>query len=116
MARIARLFQKSGLETEWEGLAGAAMDGRPEALDRIAWVLSVFKDGEEVERELRALDLPGGETAVQALLEISFDKFHALSLKALRRIVPHMEKGLRYDEAVAAIPEYGHHSKLQKSG
>ena len=107
-------FKKAGLETEWKGLAGAAMDGRPETLDQIAWVLSVFKDGDELERELRALGLPGGETAVQALLDISFDKFHALSLKALRRIVAHMEKGLRYDEAVAAIPEYGHHSQLQK--
>lgn len=107
-------FKKAGLETEWEGLAGAAMDGRPETLDQIAWVLSVFKDGEEVERELRSLGLPGGETTVQALLDISFDKFHALSLKALRRFVPHMEKGLRYDEAVAALPEYGHHSQLQK--
>lgn len=107
-------FKKAGLETEWQGMAGAAIDGHPELLDNIAWVLSVFKDGDEVERELRALGLPGGETAVQALLDISFDKFHALSLKALRRIVPHMEKGLRYDEAVAAIPEYGHHSQLQK--
>ena len=47
-------------------------------------------------------------------LDTSFDKFHALSLKALRRIVPHMEQGLLYDKAVAAIPEYGHHSQLQK--
>ncbi len=107
-------FKKAGLETEWEGIAGRAMSGQPEELDEIARVLSVFKDGDEVERELRALGLSGGETAVQALLDISFDKFHALSLKALRRIVPHMEKGLRYDEAVAAIPEYGHHSQLQK--
>ncbi len=107
-------FKKAGLETEWEGIAGAAMSGSTDMLDRIAWVLSVFKDGEEVERELRALGLPGGEKTVHALLDISFDKFHALSLKALRRIVPHMEKGLRYDEAVAAIPEYGHHSQLQK--
>ena len=107
-------FKKSCLETEWEGLAGAAMDGRPEMLDRIAWVLSVFKDGDEVERELCALELPGSKKTVQALLDISFDKFHALSLKALRRIVPHMENGLRYDEAVAAIPEYGHHSQLKE--
>ena len=107
-------FRKAGIETEWEGIAGAAMSGNPDMLDRIAWALSVFKDGEEVERELRALSLPGGEKTVQALLDISFDKFHALSLKALRRIVPHMEQGLRYDEAVAAIPEYGHHSQLGK--
>lgn len=60
--------------------------------------------------------MPGGEAAVQALLEVSFDRFHALSLKALRRIVPLMEQGMRYDEAVAAIPEYGHHSQLHLPG
>lgn len=107
-------FKKACLETEWEGIAGAAMNGNPDLLDRIAWALSVFKDSDEVERELQVLDLPGGKKAVQALLDLSFDKFHALSLKALRRIVPLMESGLRYDEAVAAIPEYGHHSQLKK--
>ena len=71
-------------------------------LDDIATVLSVFKDGAEVENELRRLSLPGGDALVKVLAEVSFDKFHALSLKALRRIVPLMEKGLRYDEAVAA--------------
>ena len=106
-------FKKAGLETEWEGMAGAAMSGRPETLDDIALVLSVFKDGDEAERELRALALPGGEAAVQALLDLSLSEFHALSLKALRQIVPLMEGGLRYDEAVAAIPEYGHHSQLK---
>lgn len=106
-------FKKAGLETEWEGMAGAAMSGNPEALDNIARVLCIFKDGEEAEHELRALALPGGETTVQALLDLSFSDFHALSLKALRQIVPLMETGLRYDEAVAAIPEYGHHSQLK---
>lgn len=106
-------FKKAGLETEWEGMAGAAMSGKPEMLDDIARVLSVFKDGDEAERELRALALPGGEVAVQALLDLNFSDFHALSLKALRQIVPLMESGLRYDEAVAAIPEYGHHSQLK---
>ena len=71
------------------------MSGQPDRLDRIAWILSVFKDESEMERELRALSLPGGEAAVQALLEVSFDRFHALSLKALRRIVPLMEQGMR---------------------
>lgn len=50
-------FRKAGLETEWEGLAGAAMSGQPDRLDRIAWILSVFKDESEMERELRALVL-----------------------------------------------------------
>jgi CRISPR-associated endonuclease Csn1 len=51
-------LKKAGLETEWEGMAGAAVDGRPELLDQIAWVLSVFKDDDEVAAELRKLDLP----------------------------------------------------------
>lgn len=107
-------FKKAGLETEWHSVAGAAQSGSPEELDQIAWVLSVFKDGEEVERELRALNLPGGEAMVQALAALSFDKFHALSLKALRLIVPHMERGLRYDEACEQAGY--HHSQLFKVG
>lgn len=109
-------LKKAGLETEWQGMAGAAAAGRPELLDDIAWVLSVFKDDDEATAELRKLPLPNTDKMVDALLDIRFDKFHALSLKALRRIVPLMETGLRYDEAVAAIPDYGHHSQLHKVG
>lgn len=111
---LRKTLKANGLETEWEGMAGAAAGGDPTLLDSIAHVLSVYKDGDEVEAELRKLNLPGGEKMIEALGEISFDKFHALSLKALRKIVPHMEAGLRYDEAVAAVPEYGHHSRLDK--
>ncbi|MDP2826065.1 MAG: type II CRISPR RNA-guided endonuclease Cas9 [Sulfuritalea sp.] len=118
--QILRLtLKKAGLETEWQGMAGAAMDGRPELLDNIAWVLSVFKEDEETTAELRKLPLPNAEKMIDALLDCprtAFAKFHALSLKALRRIVPLMETGLRYDEAVAAIPDYGHHSQLYKVG
>jgi CRISPR-associated endonuclease Csn1 len=111
---LRKTLKANGLETEWESMAGAAASGDPTLLDDIARVLSVYKDGDEVETELRKLNLPGGEKMIEALGEISFDKFHALSLKALRKIVPHMEAGLRYDEAVAAVPEYGHHSQRGK--
>lgn len=109
-------LKTAGLETEWEGLAGAAIDGRPEKLDQIANVLSIYKDDDEARHELDKLALPSTERMVEALLDIRFDKFHALSLKALGKIVPLMEKGMRYDEAVAAIPAYGHHSQLHKAG
>jgi len=92
-------LRKHGLETEWEGMAAAALEGRPELLDQLAFVLSVFKDDDEVRRELGRLPLPNASAMVEALLDLRFDKFHALSLKALRAIVPHMERGLRYDEA-----------------
>jgi CRISPR-associated endonuclease Csn1 len=111
---LRKTLKDKGLETEWEGMAGAATSGDPTLLDEIAEVLSVFKDGDEVTTELRKLPLPGGQPMIDALSEISFDKFHALSLKALRKIVPHMEAGLRYDEACAAAGY--HHSQLHKVG
>jgi CRISPR-associated endonuclease Csn1 len=111
---LRKTLEKAGLETEWHGMAGAATGGNPELLDEIARVLSVFKDGDEVVAELRKLNLPGGQPMIDALSEISFDKFHALSLKALRKIVPHMEAGLRYDEACAAAGY--HHSQLHEVG
>ena len=109
---LRKSLKDAGLETEWESIAGAATGGDPTSLDEIARVLSVFKDGSEVDVELRKLNLPGGEKMIEALAEISFDKFHNLSLKALRKIVPHMEAGLRYDEACVAAGY--HHSQLHK--
>ena len=111
---LRKTLKENGLETEWQSIAGAAVGGNPELLDQIAWTLSVFKDGNEIEQELRKLPLPGGEKIIEALSEISFDKFHNLSLKALRKIVPHMETGLRYDEACEKAGY--HHSQLFKGG
>jgi CRISPR-associated endonuclease Csn1 len=109
-------LNRAGLESEWLQISTPALDGDASLLDQIGWVLSVYKEDEEVKNELSKLLLPGGETTINALLTIRFDKFHALSLTALRKIVPFMESGLRYDEAVAKIPEYGHHSQLYKVG
>ena len=95
----------------WQRISMPALEGNPDLLDRIATVLSVYKDGAEVAQQLRQLPLPDPDACIAVLEKISFDKFSSLSLKALRRIVPLMEAGARYDEAVAQIPEYGHHSQ-----
>jgi len=113
---LRKTLKDAGLEMEWQQISVAALDGKPELLDQIAWVLSVYKDDAEVEAELRKLDLPNKAKMVDALLDVRFDKFSNLSLKALRQIVPFMELGQRYDEAVANIPEYGHHSQLHIVG
>lgn len=109
---LRRALNKANLGDVWQQISVAALDGQPETLDQIAWVLSVYKDDDEVRSELQKLGLPRAMETIDVLLGIRFDKFHALSLKALRHIVPHMERGLRYDEAVACIPAYGHHSQL----
>lgn len=106
-------LKKAGLETEWQGLVNAAMDGDVGLLDDITWVLSVYKEDGEVECELNKLRLPNKAHMVEALLGVRFDKFSNLSLKALRNIVPHMELGLRYDEA--CIEAGYHHSQLVKT-
>ncbi len=111
---LRKTLKDKGLETEWQTIAGTALAGNPELLDRIAWVLSVYKDDNEVERELGKLGLPGNKPMIDALGEIRFDKFSNLSLKALRKIVPHMESGMRYDEACETAGY--HHSQLFKLG
>lgn len=113
---LRKTLEKKELASEWQKISTDALDGKPQVLDQIAWALSVYKDDAEVEAELRKLNLPNPEKMIDALLDIRFDKFSNLSLKALLQIVPFMEQGQRYDEAVANIPEYGHHSQLHKVG
>jgi CRISPR-associated endonuclease Csn1 len=104
---------KDGLETEWQGLINAAMAGDASLLDQMAWVLSIYKEDDEVERELNKLNLPSKAKMVDALLGVRFDKFSNLSLKALYKIVPVMEQGKRYDEA--CLEAGYHHSQLDKA-
>lgn len=113
---LRKTLEKHGLEIEWQKLSTDALEGKPQLLDEIARILSVYKDDAEVETELSKIALPNAEKMIDALLDIRFDKFSNLSLKALYQIVPFMERGQRYDEAVANIPEYGHHSQLHKVG
>ena len=111
---LRKALAEAGLENEWQQISVAALDGQPQLLDDIARVLSVYKEDAEVEHELAKLDLPNKTALVQALLATRFDQFSHLSLKALYNIVPHMEAGLRYDEACA---EAGyHHSQLHEAG
>ena len=113
---LRKTLEKKGLSDEWKMMSTDALEGDPKLLDDVAWVLSVYKDDAEVEAQLRKLALPNADKTVDALLDIRFDKFSNLSLKALRQIVPFMELGQRYDEAVSNIPEYGHHSQLHMVG
>jgi CRISPR-associated endonuclease Csn1 len=107
-------FNRVGLDSEWLQISTPALDGDSSLLDQIGWILSVYKEDEEVHEELSKLQLPGGEKTINALLTIRFDKFHALSLKALLKIILPMQRGLRYDEACEKAGY--HHSQLHKVG
>lgn len=110
---LRNTLKKAGLETEWQGMVNAAMAGDASLLDQIAWVLSIYKEDDEVERELNKLNLLNKAKMIDALLGLRFDKFSNLSLKALCKIVPHMQQGLRYDEA--CVEAGYHHSQLAKA-
>ena len=74
-------------------------------LDKIAEVLSRYKSDVRREEKLAALGLD--YTVVKALLPLSFSKAGNLSLVAMKKLIPHLEKGVNYDEAARVV--YGDH-------
>ncbi|WP_107959775.1 type II CRISPR RNA-guided endonuclease Cas9 [Neisseria cinerea] len=97
---ISRALEKEGLKDKKSPLSLS-----PELQDEIGTAFSLFKTDEDITGRLKDRVQP---EILEALLKhISFDKFVQISLKALRRIVPLMEQGKRYDEACAEI--YGDH-------
>lgn len=79
-------------------------------LDAIGEVLTIYKTDQDIIKALKAIKFDDDSKiptlVIDALLACSFTKFGHLSVKALGRIIPILEKGMRYDEAVTSIPEY----------
>lgn len=108
--QIREALECAGLQAEWKSLSERALAaGESALLDEVAWVLSIFKEDDEAKAALQKFDLPNKQAVIAALLNIRFDKFSNLSLKVLRNILPHMEAGLRYDEA---CEKAGYHHSL----
>lgn len=72
-----------------------------EKLDKIATVIATRKNDADIVKGLKELDLPDAET--EKLTSLSFSKFVRLSLKALYKILPEMQKGLKYNEACERV-------------
>ena len=102
---IRKALEDKELGVEWGKISRNALsNGESELLDEIAWCLSVYKEDDETINGLRELDLPNKEKLIDALLNVRFDKFSNLSLKALRKILPGMASGgLRYDQACEQV-------------
>ena len=92
-------------------------------LDTIAVALTYNKTDETIETALEKcfstqqnnFDSNSQQAIISAILEegISFDKNISLSLKALSKIIPHLENGQRYDEACESAGY--HHSQKKKN-
>ena len=98
--QIRKVLEGNNLKAEW-----VALKANPTLLDEIGTAFSLYKTDEDISAYLAGkLSQP----VLNALLEnLSFDKFIQLSLKALYKLLPLMQQGLRYDEACREI--YGDH-------
>lgn len=84
------------------------------ALDSIGNILILYKTSEDIKKELEQIILADktkiSSIVIDILLSCNLVKekgnFGHLSVKALNRIIPYLEKGMRYDEVVGSIPEY----------
>lgn len=89
---LRKAYESAGLKELWQR---DAVD--PDRLDAIAYAMTCFKDDNEARQWLNS---KGIESAlIEAVLELSFDKFIQLSTKALTKLLPFLEQGQRYDEA-----------------
>ncbi|HDR0922862.1 type II CRISPR RNA-guided endonuclease Cas9 [Pasteurella multocida] len=97
---IRKALENQGLKDTWQDLAK-----KPDLLDEIGTAFSLYKTDEDIQQYLTN-KVPN--SVINALLVfLNFDKFIELALKSLRKILPLMEQGKRYDQACREI--YGHH-------
>lgn len=66
-------------------------------LDKAVNVIACEKNDENIVRGLR--DIGISEKYIESIASLTTDKFINLSLKALYKIIPHMERGMKYNEA-----------------
>lgn len=100
---LRKVYENHGLSLEWQ-----RDSQNPGRLDTLAYAMTLYKEDDEARAWLQAQGIEN--PIIEAILHVSFEQFVHLSLKALCRIVPRMEQGMRFDEAAAR--EYGHHSQL----
>lgn len=71
-----------------------------EELNHIGYALTVYKNDNKRIEYLKENTQHLSNEAINELLELSFTKVGNLSIKAMEKIIPHLEKGLTYDKAV----------------
>lgn len=66
-------------------------------LNDIAYVLSIAKTDEDIEKQLNLREIP--KDIIKAVLNLSFSKFNNLSITAIEKILPYLKEGYQYNEA-----------------
>ena len=105
---LRKAYEGAGLANLW-----ARDSVNPDRLDDLAYALTVFKEDDPARTWMAARGIEAD--IIESVLNVAFNGFIRLSIKALKEIQPHMESGRRYDDAVA-LSKYGHHSSHVMSG
>ncbi|TDY63095.1 CRISPR-associated Csn1 family endonuclease [Aminivibrio pyruvatiphilus] len=72
-------------------------ESTPAILDEIALTLTLLKTEEDIRSDLESKKIPS--VLIDAVIDLDFKSTINLSFRALRKILPFMESGFRYDEA-----------------
>ena len=89
---IKRAIEKGVSKKAWQDI-----ENNRNLLNDIAYVLTLGKTDDEIEKQLRLRNVP--EELFESLLDMSFNKFNNLSIYALEKILPFMKEGYQYNEA-----------------
>lgn len=89
---IKRAIEKGVSKKAWQDI-----ENNRNLLNDIAYVLTLGKTDDEIEKQLRLRNVP--EELFESLLDMSFSKFNNLSIYALEKILPFMKEGYQYNEA-----------------
>lgn len=90
---IRKAYEEAGLTLEWE------RDKRNATrLDEIATAIALFREDERIRSELLSAEIP--ENIIETVLGCQFEQFINLSLLVLRKVLPYLEQGQRYDIAL----------------
>lgn len=76
-----------------------------EELDEIGYALTVYKNDDKRKEYLKTHAPNLSKEAIEELLNLNFSKVGNLSLKAMKKIIPELEKGVTYDKAVDEVYE-----------
>lgn len=99
----------TGSDIDWQ----VWVNTRRDTLDDIAHTLSFYEDRKQVDERFSKHNLTDDEKSRLCGIT-NFSKTVDLSLMAIRKILPLMQSGKRYDEACKEI--YGHHGLTQSKG
>lgn len=107
---IRKVLESEKLDDEWKKIRNELLSGQYERYNRIAYVLTVYKEDDSIKEQLSEYEDP---KVIEALLPVRFKEFSALSEKSLKKIVPFMEQGQSYDEACLSAG-YTHYKQSQR--